>query len=74
MKCNVGPVDRTTRLIIAAGLIGLAFVTPYAWLALVALVPLLTAIAGYCPLYSAVGMDTAGRPSSPNPSATNVKA
>lgn len=63
MKCNVGPVDRTARLLLAAGLFGLALTTSYTWLSLVAIVPLITSLVGYCPLYSAVGMDTSRRSS-----------
>lgn len=61
MTCNVGPVDRTARLMLAVGLAAVAYTGPYTWLALVAIVPLLTSLSGYCPVYSAVGVDTSRR-------------
>ena len=58
MKCNAGTVDRTLRVVAGLGIISLAFVgpqTPWAWLDLV---PLLTGIAGFCPAYPLLGINT----------------
>lgn len=55
MHRNVGAADRLIR--VAIGIVALLFVTrtPWAWLGLV---PLLTGIAGWCPLYSVFGWST----------------
>lgn len=52
---NVGTVDRVLR--VAVGLIAIMFVstTPWAWLGLV---PLLTGLVGFCPLYRVLGWST----------------
>ena len=57
MKCNVGKTDRTIRLIIAVvvGAVGLYFKS---WWGLVAILPLVTSYAGFCPLYSLLGIST----------------
>ena len=60
MKANVGGIDKILR--IAAGLIvlGLFFVLEgnARYWALVGLVPLLTGLFGFCPLYSITGLNT----------------
>ncbi len=55
---NEGKIDRTLRVLLGVVLIALVFVgpqTPWGW---VGLVPLLTGLAGSCPLYSVLGIDT----------------
>ncbi len=57
---NVGVTDRIGRLVIA-GLFFSAFAflpMPTALLGLIGLVPLLTALAGFCPLYRLFGFST----------------
>jgi hypothetical protein len=59
---NEHNVERVVRVILGLGIISLAFVgpqTPWAWLGLV---PLLTGLAGTCPLYSVFGISTCARP------------
>lgn len=49
---NVGMADRIIRGIVGIAVLALVFVgpkTPWAWLGLI---PLLTAVTGWCPLYS----------------------
>ena len=60
LKQNVGTTDRIVRLVLAAGLFSLFFVlqAPLSWLGLVGLVPLLTALAGSCPIYTLLGVGT----------------
>ena len=58
MKTNVGTIDRVLRVIVGLVLIALVFVgpqTPWGW---IGVVPLLTALIGYCPLYSIIGVKT----------------
>ncbi len=43
-------------------LLALAFVGPKTWLGLVGIVPLITGLAGYCPLYRVLGIKTCPAP------------
>jgi hypothetical protein len=60
MKTNVGSADKVAR--IAVGLILLSLVVfldgSARWLGLIGLVPLVTAVVGYCPLYAVLGVNT----------------
>ena len=58
MRKNVGTLDRLVRVIIALALFSLLFLETgtVRWLGLVGIVPLLTAFAGFCPLYSLLGI------------------
>lgn len=51
---NVGNADRVIRILISIGLFSLLFVLHgnLKWLGLLGLIPLVTAIAGFCPLYA----------------------
>ncbi|MCB9728222.1 MAG: DUF2892 domain-containing protein [Deltaproteobacteria bacterium] len=58
MKTNEAGWDRAARVALGAGVISLAFIgpaTPWAWLGLV---PLLTGLSGWCPLYRVFGVST----------------
>ena len=60
MKQNIGSTDRFVRIAIGVSLLALIpFLEGNArWWGLVGLVPLLTGIAGSCPLYSMLGVST----------------
>lgn len=60
MKQNVGSVDRVIRIVIAVivAVIGIVF---QSWWGLLALLPLLTAVVGFCPLYLPFGISTKGK-------------
>ena len=63
MQNNVGALDRIVRVVIGLGLIGFAlgYLAPgssYHWLGWVGVIPLVTAAAGSCPLYSLIGLST----------------
>lgn len=62
MKANVGSIDRVVRVIIGIGLLSLVFVLDGSarWLGLIGVIPLGTALIGYCPLYSVLGVNTCG--------------
>lgn len=51
-------VERVIRIIIGAILISLAFWGPRNLWFLVGLIPLLTSLVGWCPLYAAFGFST----------------
>ncbi|HFB66743.1 MAG TPA: DUF2892 domain-containing protein [Aeromonadales bacterium] len=58
MKANEGSIDRALRVIAGLVLIALVFVgpqTPWGW---VGVVPLLTGLIGWCPLYAILGLNT----------------
>jgi hypothetical protein len=57
MYQNIGTADRVIRIVtgVAIGALGYAF---QSWLGLLALVPLLTAGIGVCPLYLPFGIST----------------
>ena len=55
---NLGSIDRILRVVVGLGLISLVFIgpqTPWGW---VGLVPLLTALVGFCPAYTLLGLRT----------------
>ena len=55
---NVGSADKLVRIIIGLGLISLVFVgpkTPWGW---IGVIPLATALIGWCPLYRILGINT----------------
>ncbi|MFO8155943.1 MAG: YgaP family membrane protein [Pseudomonadota bacterium] len=58
MTLNMGSIDRILRIIIGVVLIALVFFgpqTPWGW---IGLIPLITALIGWCPLYSLIGIKT----------------
>lgn len=57
MKVNEGTVDRALRLVLAAAIGGYGLMTGN-WLGLVAIVPLGTALIGWCPVYTLLGLNT----------------
>lgn len=58
MQANIGTLDRTLRIVLGLALIGLVFVgpqSPWGWFGLI---PLLTGLVRFCPLYSILGVRT----------------
>ena len=58
MKRNEGTLDRAVRIVLGLALLSLVFVGPQTWLGLVGLVPLVTGLAGFCPIYHLLGLRT----------------
>jgi hypothetical protein len=54
MTCNVGRVERIVRLIIGVMILGLygALPSPWRYFTLIGLLPLGTALTGFCPTYA----------------------
>jgi len=55
---NEGTIDRLLRTGLGVALIAMVFIgpqTPWGWLGLV---PLITGVVGFCPLYRLVGVNT----------------
>jgi hypothetical protein len=57
---NEGTLDRAIRVVVGLVLLSLVFVGPATPWGLVGLLPLLTGIVGFCPLYRVIGIDTRG--------------
>jgi hypothetical protein len=66
MACNVGGIDRLLRAIVGVGLISLVFVGPQTAWGWLGIIPLATAIFGWCPPYALLGISTC-RAASPSP-------
>lgn len=57
MKKNVGSVDRIVRIIAGLIIAGLGF-TYKQWWGLIAIIPIATALIGWCPAYLPFGIKT----------------
>jgi hypothetical protein len=57
MKTNVGGIDKVLRIIIGLALIGWG-IWAKNWLGAIGVIPLFTALMGWCPLYSIIGLNT----------------
>jgi hypothetical protein len=60
MKENVGSVDRVIRVIVGLALLSLVFLLDggIRWVGLIGVIPLLTAVMSFCPLYAILGVNT----------------
>ena len=61
MTTNVGGIDRVLRIVVGLVLLSLVFVGPKTNWGYIGIIPLLTALIGYCPAYSIFGMNTCPR-------------
>ena len=62
MKRNTAGWDRGVRIVLGLGLLSLTVVGPQTWLGLLGLVPLVTGLWGFCPLYRVFGLSTCPAP------------
>lgn len=60
MKLNEGGLDRILRIVVGLAVLSLAFVGPRTPWAYLGLIPLLTGLIGFCPLYALLGLNTCG--------------
>lgn len=60
MKLNEGGLDRILRIVVGIAVLSLAFVGPRTPWAYLGLIPLLTGVIGFCPLYAVLGLNTCG--------------
>jgi hypothetical protein len=61
MKMNENGLDRIIRVVLGVVLIALWFMTPHgswSWLYWIGVIPLVTGLVGWCPLYSVIGLST----------------
>lgn len=61
MLRNEGTLDRALRVIVGLALIAMVFVGPQVAWGWIGVVPLLTGLVGFCPLYRLVGLNTCPR-------------
>ena len=64
MKCNVGGIDRTLRIVVGIILIALAVSGVLGWWAYLGIIPLATGIFRFCPAYRLIGVQTCATESS----------
>ncbi len=62
MKKNIGSLDRGLRITVGMVLISWVFVGPTAVWGWVGLIPLLTGVIGFCPIYPLLGISTRAVP------------
>lgn len=55
---NEGTIDRLVRMTLGLALIALVFMGPQTPLGWLGLVPLLTGLVGFCPLYRLIGVNS----------------
>lgn len=58
MTRNIGSIDRLIRIVVGLAVLSLVFVGPHSLWGLLGLVPLVTAIVGWCPPYAMLGIST----------------
>ncbi|TCT04126.1 DUF2892 family protein [Tepidamorphus gemmatus] len=62
MTTNIGGTDRVVRIVVGLALIAFALFGPadiaWKWIGWIGVVPILTALVGWCPAYSLVGLST----------------
>ncbi len=59
---NEGTLDRAVRIVIGLAVLSLTVVGPKSLYGLFGLIPLLTGVTGFCPLYRLVGLSTCPLP------------
>lgn len=59
---NAGTLDRTIRVTLGLALLSLTTFGPQSPLGFIGIVPLLTGVIGFCPLYRLVGLSTCPTP------------
>lgn len=61
MHANVGGIDRVLRIVVGLALISLVFAGPQSLWGLVGIVPILTGLVRFCPVYPLFGINTCPR-------------
>ncbi|HEV8660089.1 MAG TPA: DUF2892 domain-containing protein [Thermoanaerobaculia bacterium] len=55
---NEGTIDRVVRIVLGLSLLAITVIGPKTYWGLLGAVPLVTGLAGTCPLYSVLGLNT----------------
>lgn len=61
MAKNEGVVDRALRVALGLVILSQLFIGAQSWFALIGLLPLVTGLVGFCPLYKVLGVTTCPR-------------
>lgn len=59
---NEGTLDRSIRIVLGIALLSLTVVGPRSMLGLIGIVPIVTGVIGFCPLYKLLGLSTCPAP------------
>ena len=70
MSANESTIDRAIRVLFGAALVSLVFFGPQTAWGWIGLVPILTGLVGFCPLYRLLGIDTCRVKHNPHPYGT----
>jgi hypothetical protein len=64
MICNVGRIERVVRGIVGVMILGLygALPSPWRYITLIGLIPLGSALTGFCPIYARLGYNRCDGP------------
>jgi len=62
MFTNENHLERVARVVLGLALLSLTVIGPHTLWGLVGFIPLLTGVAGFCPLYRLVGFSTCRAP------------
>jgi hypothetical protein len=65
MVQNIGRIDRLVRIIVGLAVLSLVVVGPQSMWGLLGLIPLGTALIGWCPPYALLGINTCGTRAGP---------
>jgi len=60
MTKNIGTIDKALRVIVGLALLAYALwgTSQYTWIGWIGIVPILTALIGWCPPYALLGINT----------------
>lgn len=58
MKSNIGGIDRVVRILLGLTLISMVFVGPKMVWGWIGILPLVTGLIGFCPIYALLGINT----------------
>ncbi len=58
MKLNVGGIDRILRIVVGAALVGATVMGMLPVWGYIGVIPLVTGLVGFCPLYPLIGVST----------------
>lgn len=61
MTCNIGMIDRIIRVIVGLAILSLAFVGPQSAWGYLGIIPIATALIGWCPPYALLGISTCAK-------------